>query len=123
MSTTGPNEGTLQVFPDIAISSAYVILRPFFKAIKSLAELNEDRAAYLAAENWTLDLDSSDFPNSAPGHGQELNDETHPHLDLRRTMLSVPIVSCECVGSRDVSLMQYLVWRLSLVIKCTGTAT
>lgn len=31
-SDTAPSEGTLQVFPDVALSNAYLILRPFFKS-------------------------------------------------------------------------------------------
>jgi hypothetical protein len=31
LSHTGPNEGTLKVFPAIKESSAYMMLRPFFR--------------------------------------------------------------------------------------------
>ena len=30
LSETAPNEGTLQVFPNVMLSNAYIILRPFF---------------------------------------------------------------------------------------------
>ena len=30
LSETGPNEGTLQIFPNVMLSNAYTILRPFF---------------------------------------------------------------------------------------------
>jgi hypothetical protein len=95
MSTTRANEGTLQVFPNIRIATAYLILRPFFKPIKSpSSELAGDdgKMAYLAQDNWVLDMDSPDFPNSVPGRGQELSDATHPHLDLSNTMTSLPLV-------------------------------
>ena len=29
-SETGPTQGTLRVFPDVGLSNAYIILRPFF---------------------------------------------------------------------------------------------
>lgn len=47
---------------------------------------------YLRAENWELDLDTSSFPNSPMGRSQEFNDETHPHLQVSRTMVSIPAV-------------------------------
>lgn len=31
VSETGPNQGTLKVFPDINLSTAYIMLRPFFE--------------------------------------------------------------------------------------------
>ena len=31
-SETAPSEGTLKVFPDVILSNAYLILRPFFRA-------------------------------------------------------------------------------------------
>ena len=30
LSETAPNEGTLQVFPNVMLSNAYMIIRPFF---------------------------------------------------------------------------------------------
>ena len=30
-SETGPTQGTLRVFPDVGLSNAYIILRPFFR--------------------------------------------------------------------------------------------
>jgi len=102
MSTTQANEGTLQVFPNIRIATAYLILRPFFKPIKPLPSgsgREDGKAAYLAQDNWVLDTDSPDFPNSVPGHAQELSDVTHPHLDLGNTMISLPLVRCDLLFS------------------------
>lgn len=121
MSNTRANEGTLRVFPNIKISSAYLILRPFFKASRSLVELDGDRATYLAAENWVLNLDGPEFPNSVPGHGQELNDETHPHLDLTHTMTSLPVVRITLW--RENRLLYWDAHRLSLETRYTGIAT
>lgn len=42
------------------------------------------------ANDWEVDLESSDFPGSQPGKGQELNEETHPDLRLGEAMVSVP---------------------------------
>lgn len=53
------------------------MLRPFFRPGPAGGE-------------WELDLESSSFPGSVPGKGQELNEETHPHLRLGETMTSIP---------------------------------
>lgn len=74
------------MFPDVRLSTAYWVLRPFFK-------LKEGRdATHLNVDDWEVDLESTAFPGSAPGKGQELSPETHPHLDLLNTMVSVPTV-------------------------------
>lgn len=86
LSHTGPSEGTLRVFPRMLLSTAYLILRPFFRPKSDLRDVE----GYLAADNWEVDLDSTDFPGSQPGKGQELNEKTHPHLRLGSTMTSVP---------------------------------
>ncbi|ORY24395.1 hypothetical protein BCR39DRAFT_561571 [Naematelia encephala] len=90
LSDTGPTEGTLRVYPFIQEMSAYTLMRPLFKVIQSRAELSHD--AYLAPGNWELDLETSRFPGSPLARGQELNDDTHPHLALSRTMVSLPRV-------------------------------
>ncbi|KAF5309928.1 hypothetical protein D9619_010556 [Psilocybe cf. subviscida] len=83
LSSTGPGEGTLRVLPMLALASAYVSLRPFFRPKNA-------QSASLAFDDWTVDLDTPAFPGSSIGKTQELNARTHPHLRLGRTMVSVP---------------------------------
>ena len=86
LSRTGPREGTLQVLPLLTLSTAYIMLRPFF-ALRPGAPADS-----LAAEDWVLDLASTAFPGSTPGRSQEPTAETHPHLNLEKTLVSVPTV-------------------------------
>ncbi len=88
MSSTGPGEGTLRVLPMLSLASAYIILRPFFRPRNAAS-------SSLKFEDWVPDLDSPSFPGSAIGKTQELNERTHPHLQLARTMVSVPRSSPE----------------------------
>lgn len=90
MSHTGPTEGSLKVYPSLRLSSAYVMLRPFFRP-KALAADGVTPAS-LEADDWEPDLDGTAFPGSVPGNGQELNEQTHPHLRLATAMVSVPKV-------------------------------
>ncbi|KAL0580983.1 hypothetical protein V5O48_001075 [Marasmius crinis-equi] len=78
ISTTGPGEGTLRFFPALTLSTTYMILRPFFKPTSN--------------GEWELDLDDTTFPGSGLGQGQEFTTETHPHLKLDKTMVSMPLV-------------------------------
>ena len=83
LSKTGPGEGTLKVLPMLPIASAYILLRPFFRP-------KDTSSSSLAFEDWEINLESTAFPGSVPGKGQELNEATHPHLRLDKTMISVP---------------------------------
>ncbi|PPQ71598.1 hypothetical protein CVT24_006458 [Panaeolus cyanescens] len=85
LSSTGPGEGTLRVFPNLSLATAYLILRPFFRP-------RHASSTSLKADDWVLDVESSTFPGSSIGKTQELNEKTHPHLQLARTMTSVPKV-------------------------------
>lgn len=85
LSSTGPNEGTLRVLPMLSLSTAYTILRPFFRP-------KNPHSTSLKFEDWEVDLDGPRFPGSSIGKTQELNERTHPHLKLGRTMVSVPRV-------------------------------
>jgi Protein of unknown function (DUF1479) len=82
MSATGPGEGTLRVAPLLKLATAYLILRPFFKPRQPSSGLDD----------WVVDLENANFPGSQMGKTQELNNRTHPHLQLSRTMVSVPRV-------------------------------
>ncbi|KAK2467413.1 hypothetical protein APHAL10511_000648 [Amanita phalloides] len=88
MSSTGPTQGTLKVFPNLLLGSAYIILRPFFRPRST----NNTQPISHKFEDWTVNLDSPDFPGSIIGNTQELNEKTHPHLDLARTIVSIPKV-------------------------------
>lgn len=91
MSRTGPSEGTLLVNPLMHRATAYVLLRPFFEAVnktKGPGYLDESNWAFVGAEGMT-----SDLQGASPGHGQELTDELHPHLQLDQTMVHVPQIN------------------------------
>ncbi|KAJ7698986.1 hypothetical protein B0H17DRAFT_1049881 [Mycena rosella] len=86
ISSTGPGEGTLRVLPMLSLATAYWMLRPFFRA-------RDPASASLKWEDWNeLDLDRTGFAGSGMGTGLELNDTTHPHLRLEKTMVSMPRV-------------------------------
>ncbi|OAA70781.1 DUF1479 domain protein [Akanthomyces lecanii RCEF 1005] len=89
MSATGPSEGTLLVNPLMHRATVYVLLRPFFEAVNKKkgdeGYLDESNWEFVGAEGMT-----SDLQGASPGHGQELTDELHPHLELDRTMVHVP---------------------------------
>ncbi|KAF8622853.1 hypothetical protein AX15_006697 [Amanita polypyramis BW_CC] len=91
MSETAPTEGTLKVFPDVGLSNAYLILRPFFRPVVPVSD-----PGIFDAKNWQFDTSSSDFPGilySGKGYeGPKPTPELHPHLRLKQTMTSVPKV-------------------------------
>ncbi|KAF9522626.1 hypothetical protein CPB83DRAFT_94441 [Crepidotus variabilis] len=80
LSYCGPNQGTLRVLPILKLATAYMTLRPFFYV--NPTNMND----------WSVDLESSCFPGSGLGTTQELNEKTHPHLQLGRSMVSIPNV-------------------------------
>jgi len=101
MSHCGPSKGTLLVNPLLKLSTAYTLLRPFFRPIKTIdlqspATSDTEKAKFLAPENWVLttgDEMTSDLQGATPGHGQEFpKADLHPHLELERTMAHIPDV-------------------------------
>lgn len=87
MSHTAPGEGTLRVLPMLNPATAYIMLRPFFRLRPGAA------ASSLHADDWVLDLESTEYPGNALGKTQELNEQSHPHLQLDKTLVSIPRVS------------------------------
>ncbi|KAJ3579209.1 hypothetical protein NPX13_g1349 [Xylaria arbuscula] len=85
-------EGTLLVNPSLQLSTAYTLLRPFFQPLKQLKDVSQE--AYLAADNWVFSGPemTSELQGATPGHGQELNAELHPHLELDTSMVHMPEV-------------------------------
>lgn len=92
MSHTEPFEGTLKVNPLLQLSTAYVLLRPFFRPIRHPDEIRGND--FLSVANWEFVGSgmTSELQGATPGHGQELSAALHPHLDLERTMVHVPSI-------------------------------
>ncbi|KAL0567767.1 hypothetical protein V5O48_014226 [Marasmius crinis-equi] len=92
ISETGPTRGTLRVFPDVLLSNAYLILRPFFRST-----VGPDAKDYLSADNWKFDISTPDFPGilarDGGYYGPKPTPEEHPHMLLDKMMTSVPEVS------------------------------
>ncbi|MCJ1420300.1 hypothetical protein MMC32_006657 [Xylographa parallela] len=110
MSSTGPKEGTLLVNPLLQLSTAYLLLRPFFAPIKQLDTSNssESMTEYLRGDNWTLQTGkeiTSDLQGANPGQAQELSQVLHPHLDLARTMVHIP----------QIKAGDYVVWHCDTI--------
>ncbi|XP_006459018.1 hypothetical protein AGABI2DRAFT_217897 [Agaricus bisporus var. bisporus H97] len=92
MSETGPGQGTLKVFPNVLLSNAYIILRPFFKPLVPVDSLD-----ILDPKNWAVDLNNPEFPGIYPRDngfaGPTPTPRLHPHLFLEKTMTSAPKVN------------------------------
>ncbi|KAG5927179.1 hypothetical protein E4U42_002527 [Claviceps africana] len=107
MSHSGPHEGTLLVNPLMHMATAYVLLRPFFSPV-----LGSEDPGFLDASNWEFTGETamtSDLHGASPGHGQELTNELHPHLELDKTMVHIPKIGpgdyvawhCDTIHSVD----------------------
>ncbi|KAL1846025.1 hypothetical protein VTK73DRAFT_376 [Phialemonium thermophilum] len=101
MSRSGPYQGTLLVNPLLQLSTAYSLLRPFFRPVRELGPETPgpgtaERAEFLDPGNWVFmggDAMTSDIPGASAGHGMEFPAfRLHPHLELDRTMVHVPEV-------------------------------
>ncbi|KAF9007508.1 hypothetical protein BDQ17DRAFT_1422870 [Cyathus striatus] len=92
MSETAPTQGTLKVFPDVLLSNAYIMLRPFFTPTVPV-----DSEAIYDPSNWKYDISTSEFPglHSRDGGygGPKPTPASHPHFRLDNTMISVPKVN------------------------------
>ncbi|KAK0494059.1 hypothetical protein EDD18DRAFT_1403122 [Armillaria luteobubalina] len=103
------SSGTIQFFPNVNISNAYIMLRPFFRPLVPV-----DSPDILKAQSWKYDISIPDFPGIIPrgsGYtGPRPTPISHPHLRLEKTMISVPKVlpgdtvfwHCDMVHSVEV---------------------
>ncbi|KAI1811764.1 DUF1479-domain-containing protein [Poronia punctata] len=118
LSHVPAGSGSLNVCPMLQLSTAYLLLRPFFHPRhKSPGEgvdidpavsgNNENRtrarteAEYLHPNNWNLNVSQTSILHGAvPGYVHEVNSTLHPHLQLDRTMVSIP----------DLEPGDYVIW-------------
>ncbi|KAF9478840.1 DUF1479-domain-containing protein [Pholiota conissans] len=92
MSETAPTQGTLRVFPDVLLSNAYIILRPFFTLT-----IPPGTEGIFDAKNWKFDLSKPDFQGIHPRDGGYVGPrptpELHPNMRLENCMISIPKVN------------------------------
>jgi hypothetical protein len=87
LSELRPEDAILSFCPMIQLSTAYFLLRPFFTPLKKLAS----DPSFLSPSNWVLESPMSPtIQGAVPSYAQELNTALHPHLQLDRSMVSVP---------------------------------
>lgn len=99
LALTAFEKGMIRVLPNPKLVTAYFLLRPFFSARKKSpprgteddpARANE-WAAFLDADNWTMDSEQSTIIHGAvPGHAQRITEMWHPHLHLRKSPVELP---------------------------------
>lgn len=78
-----PGGGGLMLVPDIKVATAYFVLRPFFTA-------PEDGDHWKDPERWVIDEETGWFPGTYRWDSQLLSPESHPHLYLEDTLVSIP---------------------------------
>lgn len=125
LSDIPAGSGSLTVCPMLQLSTAYLLLRPFFTPrYKNPATTSKTRDGnhdmgmgmntgeataagrraeldFLHPNNWNLNVSQTSILHGAvPGYVQELNAALHPHLQLHRTMVSVP----------DLEPGDYVIW-------------
>ncbi|KAK5632705.1 hypothetical protein RRF57_008419 [Xylaria bambusicola] len=126
LSSVPAGSGALTVCPMLQLSTAYLLLRPFFTPRHKNPEAkmmdncemgmgigmgtSSDRRRaemdFLHPTNWNLNVSQTSILHGAvPGYVQQLSSALHPHLQMHRTMVSVP----------DLEPGDYVIWHPDLV--------
>ncbi|KAJ9614904.1 hypothetical protein H2204_014303 [Knufia peltigerae] len=85
LTSAGPGEGSLMLYPDVKWAMSYLLLRPFFRP-------PSDEADVMDATRWTFDAagESPWFPGTFRDDSQLLSPSSHPHLRLPECMVGIP---------------------------------
>ncbi|GAP84305.2 putative duf1479 domain protein [Rosellinia necatrix] len=130
LSDVPEGSGALTVCPMLQLSTAYLLLRPFFTPrYKDPAARRMDGSGgmdmgmgagvgrggaaldFLHPNNWNLNVSQTSVLHGAvPGYVQELSSALHPHLQLNRTMVSIP----------DLEPGDYVIWHPDAVHAVDG---
>ncbi|KAK4149114.1 hypothetical protein C8A00DRAFT_19161 [Chaetomidium leptoderma] len=111
----GSSSSSVQVCPLPRLSTAYFLLRPFvsFSPPAPAPEPAPLDAAQTTKKEWTLNRPQNSLLHGAlPSYAQEIHPALHPHLDLDRSLVSVP----------DLEPGDYLVWHPDLIHAISSNA-
>lgn len=102
LGTLPPDQGNLLLLPMLQLSTAYLLLRPFFSPVHN----SPSHPHFLSPDNWRLDMPASSVIQGAvPSYCQELSAALHPHLQLGQSMVRAPALNPG----------DYLVWHCDTV--------
>jgi len=105
--------GMIRLLPSPRLVTAYFLLRPFFSPRTPPPNAREgpEWEAFLSPANWSLDREQNSYIHGAvPGHAQRVTELWHPHLQLRRSMITLPTLQ-----SGD-----YILWHPDLAYHITS---
>ncbi|KAI0976676.1 hypothetical protein F4678DRAFT_468857 [Xylaria arbuscula] len=121
LSSIPAGTGALTACPMLQLSTAYLLLRPFFTpryknpaakmtdcemSMGTSAERRRSEMDFLHPNNWNLNVSQTSVLHGAvPGYVQEASSALHPHLQLHRTMVSIP----------DLEPGDYVIWHPDVV--------
>ncbi|KAF7540310.1 hypothetical protein G7054_g1428 [Neopestalotiopsis clavispora] len=97
LALTTVEPGMVRLLPSPKLSTAYFLLRPFFKPKTAAPDNHSDTEAweaYMDASNWQLEKDQTTIIHGAvPGHAQRVTDTWHPHLRLNASLVAPPTLN------------------------------
>jgi hypothetical protein len=82
LTSAGPGEGSLMLYPSVKYTTAYFLLRPFFSPPTT--------GDVMDCALWTFDTTTPWFPGTWREQSQKLSPSSHPHLRLRECMICIP---------------------------------
>ncbi|KAK3903885.1 hypothetical protein C8A05DRAFT_14179 [Staphylotrichum tortipilum] len=109
---SGP--GSVQVCPLPRLATTYFLLRPFFSPSSQFSTTTTTTTATSESEDWLLNRPQNSILHGAlPSYAQEITPALHPHLQLARSLVSVP----------DLEPGDYLIWHPDLIHSVPPTTT
>lgn len=97
LALTTVEPGMVRLLPSPKLSTAYFLLRPFFKPKLPAPEDHADVEswdAYMDPSNWQVEKDQTTIIHGAvPGHAQRVTDTWHPHLRLNASLVAPPTLN------------------------------
>ncbi|EJT71060.1 hypothetical protein GGTG_12081 [Gaeumannomyces tritici R3-111a-1] len=116
VALTQVQPGMIRLLPSPKLVTAYFLLRPFFSPKTPPPPPGNQEGpewdAFLAADNWVLDKEQSTIIHGAvPGHAQRVTELWHPHLDLKRTLVTPP----------NLQAGDYIIWHCETAYTITSS--
>ncbi|KAM7206769.1 Protein of unknown function (DUF1479) domain containing protein [Rhypophila sp. PSN 637] len=105
-NTTTEDGPSLRVLPMPKLATSYFLLRPFFSPVSPSSNAAD------SSTDWKLDTPQNSLLHGAlPGYPQEIIPDMHPHLQLEKSLISIP----------PLNPGDYVIWHPDLVHAVGGS--